>query len=341
MAKNGVIQWDTTAINNSDVDGIAISENCAVANLNNMGRAIMARVAERWGSSVTVASAPTVALGDNEESYVIISGTTTITSFGTPAVANKFGYFVEFSGALTLTHNGTSLILPGGASITTAAGDTAFFQHEGSGNWRCLFYQKASGAAITGFSKTDITGQSALTTPDHAADFLLLSDTSDSGNLKKVLPKYVSPVVGRAYSTEYTSNTDISTAIPLDDTAPAVGEGTQILSVSVTTLNATQRVRLRFQGLASGDASNAIIWALFRDSTNISSGMNRGGDIYAGTWQGNIGCEVEDAPAAAATYTYTVRVGPNTGTMRMNGDLTGRYFGGTSKATLVAEIIEP
>jgi hypothetical protein len=55
---------------------------------------------------------------------------------------------VQFSGALTLTHNATSLILPGGASITTAAGDVAYFVSLGSGNWRCTGYQKASGAAV-------------------------------------------------------------------------------------------------------------------------------------------------------------------------------------------------
>ena len=55
---------------------------------------------------------------------------------------------VQFSGALTLTHNATSLILPGGASITTAAGDVAYFVSLGSGNWRCTGYQKANGQAV-------------------------------------------------------------------------------------------------------------------------------------------------------------------------------------------------
>jgi hypothetical protein len=53
-----------------------------------------------------------------------------------------------FSGVLTLTHNGTSLILPGAGNITTAAGDVAVMLSLGSGNWRCIDYQRASGAPL-------------------------------------------------------------------------------------------------------------------------------------------------------------------------------------------------
>ena len=50
----------------------------------------------------------------------------------------------QFNGANTLTHNATSLILPGGANITTVAGDAAIMVSEGSGNWRCVSYQLSS-----------------------------------------------------------------------------------------------------------------------------------------------------------------------------------------------------
>src|SRR3990167_4220918 len=55
---------------------------------------------------------------------------------------------VRFTGALTLTHNGTSLILPSAANITTAADDTAIFRSLGSGNWLCISYKKADGPAL-------------------------------------------------------------------------------------------------------------------------------------------------------------------------------------------------
>jgi hypothetical protein len=94
-------------------------------------------------SAVTVLSASTCDIGAVHAAKIIVSGTTTITSFGTTAHKRRF---VHFSGALTLTHNATSLILPSAANIVTAAGDTAIFMSDSSGNWRCYAFQRASGA---------------------------------------------------------------------------------------------------------------------------------------------------------------------------------------------------
>lgn len=95
---------------------------------------------------VDVASATTTDIGAAAANYVRITGTTTITGLGT--IASGVRRKVVFAGILTLTHNATSLILPTGANITTAAGDCAEFESEGSGNWRCTDYMRASGAAV-------------------------------------------------------------------------------------------------------------------------------------------------------------------------------------------------
>lgn len=97
---------------------------------------------------VSVASAATVNLGAANSNRVIITGTTGITSLGTAAAG--VARTVTFAAALTLTHNATSLILPGAANITTAAGDTAEFESLGAGNWRCTWYQRADGKALVG-----------------------------------------------------------------------------------------------------------------------------------------------------------------------------------------------
>lgn len=99
-----------------------------------------------------IASATTTDLGAIAGLMHDITGTTTITGFGT--VSAGIHKVIKFEGVLTLTHNGTSLILPGGASITTAVGDVAWMISEGSGNWRCLFYSKASGAAPKSIAPT-------------------------------------------------------------------------------------------------------------------------------------------------------------------------------------------
>ena len=89
-----------------------------------------------------IASATTTDIGAATGMFVHITGTTTITGFGTKTAGVK--RIVIFDGILTLTHNATSLILPGGANITTAAGDAAVMVSEGSGNWRCVSYVAAA-----------------------------------------------------------------------------------------------------------------------------------------------------------------------------------------------------
>ncbi|HYF88967.1 hypothetical protein [Azospirillum sp.] len=97
-------------------------------------------------TAVTVASASTTDIGAAAGNAVRVTGTTTITALGTAQSGAR--RHVTFSGALTLTHNATSLILPGAANITTAAGDTAEFESLGGSNWRCVAYSRASGVAL-------------------------------------------------------------------------------------------------------------------------------------------------------------------------------------------------
>lgn len=95
-----------------------------------------------------VASATTTDIGATVSENVSITGTTTITGLGTaPAGTKRWG---RFTGIVTLTHNGTSLILPGAANITTAAGDRFVAMSLGSGNWLVHSYTKANGEAVVG-----------------------------------------------------------------------------------------------------------------------------------------------------------------------------------------------
>ncbi len=102
------------------------------------------------GPETAVASATTTDLGAVNSPLVSITGTTTITGFGTAAAGRiRRG---RFTGILTLTHNATSLILPGGANITTAAGDRLEAVSLGSGNWVVYWYARADGRAVVGSS---------------------------------------------------------------------------------------------------------------------------------------------------------------------------------------------
>ena len=101
-----------------------------------------------------LASAATTNLLTPLSRNVRITGTTTITAFGTVKAGSI--RHLRFAGALTLTHNATSLILPGGANITTAADDTATFISLGAGNWLCLAYKRASGLAVVTAVGTEV-----------------------------------------------------------------------------------------------------------------------------------------------------------------------------------------
>ena len=97
-------------------------------------------------AQASIASAATVNIGAAAANYLNVTGTTTITAFDTVQAGTQ--RTLEFAGALTLTHNATSLICLSGASITTAAGDVAVFASEGSGNWRMVSYERATGKAL-------------------------------------------------------------------------------------------------------------------------------------------------------------------------------------------------
>jgi len=106
-----------------------------------------------------IASAATTDLGATFGNYVQVTGVTAITSLGT--IGAGVIRFVTFTGILTLTY-AASLILPTGASITTAAGDTATFISEGAGNWRCITYLRATGSALVGSAAGDLSSNTSV-----------------------------------------------------------------------------------------------------------------------------------------------------------------------------------
>lgn len=99
-----------------------------------------------------IASASTTDLGAANGNYGDITGTVTITSLGIIAAGAR--RIATFTNILIITHNATSLRLPTGANITTAAGDTAIFISLGSGNWKCVAYTRADGTALVGGSSS-------------------------------------------------------------------------------------------------------------------------------------------------------------------------------------------
>lgn len=126
--------WSSTTASNSPA-GTATVGSGVDDNLREL-QGVVVRGLSHKGSDI--ASAATTDIGAVEGLMHDITGTTTITSFGT--VRAGILKVLKYEGALTLTHNSTSLILLGAENRTTANGDVQLVISEGSGNWRELSY---------------------------------------------------------------------------------------------------------------------------------------------------------------------------------------------------------
>lgn len=95
---------------------------------------------------VVLASATTTDIGGQNSHFIDVSGTTTITGFGTTYNGARF---LRFTGALILTHNATTLNLPSAANITTVAGDSCIaIPNQALNGWNVVSYQRADGKAL-------------------------------------------------------------------------------------------------------------------------------------------------------------------------------------------------
>ncbi|HSN39085.1 MAG TPA: hypothetical protein VLT92_02720 [Burkholderiales bacterium] len=108
-------------------------------------RAIQAIVKQQASAGADIASSGTIAI-PAAGSYFKITGTTTITTISDSWTGRSV--WIRFAGALTLT-NSASLVLPGGANITTAAGDHALVVNSSAGVWHvAVYYDAASGTVL-------------------------------------------------------------------------------------------------------------------------------------------------------------------------------------------------
>lgn len=105
---------------------------------------------QKFDKGADVASGSTLTLG-TDGNYFDITGTTTITAIATIQIGTVVK--LHFDGALILTHHATDLILPGGANITTAAGDEVEFIEYATGDWRCINYSFATGLPLASSHK--------------------------------------------------------------------------------------------------------------------------------------------------------------------------------------------
>lgn len=262
-------------------------------------------VADNWAKGADLTSGSTVNIGAASGNMVHITGTTTITAFDT--VQAGTWRLLVFDGALTLTHNSTSLILPTGASITTAAGDTALMVSEGSGNWRCVAYNTKSGSPLA-------------------------AQSLPSGTVVQVV------------NTNYTSYASLgSTVIPQDDSKPQNTEGNAISSLDTAITPSSSSNKLLITAVCYlSNSSNAIpsCLALFQDSTADALATS----LFLGSQVSSICVVLKWYMTAGTTSatTFKLRAGGASGTYHINGTSDGgaRLYGGTLVSSLTIEEIK-
>ena len=149
-------------------------------------------------------------------------------------------------------------------------------------------------------------------------------------------------VVDRVYA-EYTAFAATSAVIPLDDTIPQRTEGFEVMSVTIAPKSPTNRLRIRASVV--GANNTGVSWTTLAVFSSLSLDAIQAVPLTqpAPEHSQQFVCEVEFVPGVTAPVTISARVGVVNGThiFRLNGNVTGRYMGGTSRCTLIVEELTP
>jgi hypothetical protein len=211
------------------------------------------------------------------------------------------------------------------------------------------------GEFVNGPSLTDHVGEATIKPTFYSSrtakdpvvltdEFLIRDTVADSYrkvSLATLQGLMVGPggVIQTSYG-EYTANSNLTATIPVDDTIPQNTEGTEILAVTISPKFSTSAILVRFVGpFSMSTAGNVGIAAIFRDSVaNALAATLEQADAIG--YRRHLFIEKRDTPSTTSAITYRVRVGPSTGTMRLNGSTSARDFGGVSVATLIVQEIK-
>jgi hypothetical protein len=148
------ILWHDTTTNSLKIRDQADGAWMVIGGIDETGKIWLAPIG---GGTDTIASASTTDIGTKLASNLSVTGTTTITSFGSTMLPGQ-SKIVTFPGVLTLTYDATSMILQGAANITTAAGDSALVSCVSAGNYKVVFHRFSnSGVTAGAYTNANVT----------------------------------------------------------------------------------------------------------------------------------------------------------------------------------------
>ncbi len=278
-------------------------------------------------AETVIASAATVDLSTSNSLRVLVTGTNTITSFGTGA---NLIHFVRFNGSLTLTYNAVSLILPGAQNIQTFAGDEAIFTSDASGNWRCISWLSNDGMSIVhqpdfrnllyANGSFDIWQRGAGGTASIAVGASTTAYTADrwylttGANQASVVAQATALVSGSLTAGSVQRNngqtgvTSITFGYPLtsDEITRLRGKPISISFFAQAGANWSPTNGTLSWGFYTGTGSSAKRGGGFTGETTIATGsvnVTAGGSVTAGV--GNSGATLVPANASQAEFQFT------------------------------------
>jgi len=294
--------WSATASSNKPTGATSIGSG-----LDDNLRAVQAVVRQYLASpGSTIASSSTVDLSTADGHTIPISGSNTVTSYGTEV--SGIEYLLTATGAHVIK-NSSAIALPGAADITTAAGDYWLVESKGSGNWVVPFFGRASGAPMGPYSDTStvisksgsaaanirfsaslVTAARVVTPPDYDI------------RLSNMPAGIIAPYAGSTVPTGW---------LPCDGTAVSRTTYAGLFAAISTTWG-------------SGDGSTTFNVPDFRGRTLIGDGTGSG--LTARTLAGSGGEETHTMTLSElVSHDHTVTSYAND----VNGDI-GRGSGGTS-----------
>jgi hypothetical protein len=133
-----------------------------------------------------------------------------------------------------------------------------------------------------------------------------------------------------------TTYTSLAPTIPVDDTIPQSGEGTEILAATITPRLTTSR--LYVEGVVPIASDNAALRnltvAIFRDS-EANATRAYVVNVPVGSQLAVIPFKFSVPSTATTATTFKIRVGANTGSCYINGTASGRLLGGAQAAEII------
>lgn len=298
---------DTTVTVKTDSGSLTTSlSSVAIAILTPTSQSLPSAIGYK-GSDV--ASASTINLSACGGTFCDVTGTVTITAITSEAAGIQRD--VRFTGALTLTHNGTSLILPSAANITTAANDCATFISLGSGNWVCTKYSPAAGISSAGLAYVTIGNTSSLSAERALTAGAGITVTDGGANSTATVKQTTGSVIQTQTATLTTSSTVAVTIAVWADSGltvnitPSSASSTILVSGFLTWTSTTGSTNVMSQKIVRGSTPIGV-------STDAQSNQHvAGGGAYGGassvTATSVPFCFV-DSPATTSATTYKIQI---------------------------------